>query len=247
MQFDLMPETEPGRRFAALAEQHAAAFAERAAQHDRDGSFPIENIEDMKRSGALLATLPTPMGGLGLESLHDFAVGLNRVGRGDGSTGLAVSMHLFRVWMLAWSRRISRQAADPKLVQWPEKWLSPRKRERSVMMSSVSLSARRCVTSSPPMVVSGRTAMTGLLLAVRSIFGACQAKSAGKDGYPIIGQMERAAGLAREGTPRGGPSIDFSEVAFTAGICVVNPPGLLLHSRPTRLPTVVVKSGYWLG
>src|SRR5262249_46336651 len=41
----------------------------RAAAHDRDGSFPMENIEDMKRSGAMFATLRAEMGGLGLESL----------------------------------------------------------------------------------------------------------------------------------------------------------------------------------
>jgi len=63
--------------------------------------------------GALdMATLPTPLGGLGLESLHDFAVDLSRIGRGDGSTDLAVTMHLFRVWTLAWSRRIARQTND---------------------------------------------------------------------------------------------------------------------------------------
>jgi len=36
------------------------------------------------------------------------------------------------------------------------------------------------------------------------------------------------------------------EVAFAAGLRIVNPPGLLLHSQPARLPSTVVISGYWL-
>jgi alkylation response protein AidB-like acyl-CoA dehydrogenase len=123
MHFQLMPGTEPGRRLTALAEEHATVFLGRAVQHDRDSSFPLENIEDLKRSGAMLATLPTEMGGLGLESLHDFAVGMNRIGRGDGSTGLAVTMHLFRVWGLARSWHIARRTNNARVMASDERWL----------------------------------------------------------------------------------------------------------------------------
>jgi alkylation response protein AidB-like acyl-CoA dehydrogenase len=81
MNFELVPATEPGRRFTVMAEEHATVFAARAGEYDRDGSSPLENIEDMKRSGAMLATVPAELGGLGLESLHDFAIGMNRIGR----------------------------------------------------------------------------------------------------------------------------------------------------------------------
>jgi GNAT superfamily N-acetyltransferase len=43
-----------------------------------------------------------------------------------------------------------------------------------------------------------------------------------------------------------GSAAALVEVAFAAGLRIVNPPGLLLHSRPARLPTAVVISGYWL-
>src|SRR5215472_12478404 len=99
MEFELLPLTDPGRRFTELAERHAPDFAARAGDHDRAGTFPLENIADMKRSKATLATLPMTMGGLGVESLYDFTVGMTRIGRGDGSTGLAATMHLFRVWV----------------------------------------------------------------------------------------------------------------------------------------------------
>ena len=55
MDFALQPLTPSGKRFVAVADQHAADFATRAAAHDRDGSFPVENIAAMQRSGAMAA------------------------------------------------------------------------------------------------------------------------------------------------------------------------------------------------
>ena len=51
MEFDLQPLTEPGKRMVALAENHAEDFATRVSQHDRDGTFAVENVEAMKKSG----------------------------------------------------------------------------------------------------------------------------------------------------------------------------------------------------
>jgi alkylation response protein AidB-like acyl-CoA dehydrogenase len=90
----LQPRTEAGGRFVALCEEHAIAFAGRAGAHDRDGTFPVENVDDMKASGAMAACVPDALGGLGVRSLHDLAAGLNRLGRADGSTAIAVAMHL---------------------------------------------------------------------------------------------------------------------------------------------------------
>jgi L-evernosamine nitrososynthase len=92
--------TEAGTRFVALAEEHAADFATRADQHDREGSFPFENFESMKKSGFMAAPAPSALGGLGLTSLHDLAVGMSRLGRGCASTAIAVNMHLASVWTM---------------------------------------------------------------------------------------------------------------------------------------------------
>ena len=48
----------------------------------------------------MAATVPVEYGGLGVESVHDLAVGINRLGRGDGSTAIGVTMHLFRPWRM---------------------------------------------------------------------------------------------------------------------------------------------------
>lgn len=100
MDFALHPLTDPGKRLVALAERHAADFASRAAHHDRDGSFPFENIEALQGSGVMAACVPEEFGGLGVTSLHDYVLGINRLGRGDGSTAIAANMHIFRPWLL---------------------------------------------------------------------------------------------------------------------------------------------------
>ena len=58
MDFELKPVTKAGERFVALAEEHAEDFATRADQHDRENSFPMENIEAMQKSGFMAATVP---------------------------------------------------------------------------------------------------------------------------------------------------------------------------------------------
>lgn len=113
MDHELLPVTDPGRTFVAQCEEHAADFASRAAEHDRDATFPVENIEAMQKSGALAACVPEELGGLGLTSLHDLTVGVNRLARGDGSTAIASNMHLGATWVAtrAWRRR--RRTATP--------------------------------------------------------------------------------------------------------------------------------------
>ena len=96
MEFELQASTAPGKQMVELAEKHAADFAARAAEHDRDATFPFENIEAMKKSGFAAAAVPEEFGGMGVSSIHDCVVAVSRLGRGDGATSLAFTMHLFR-------------------------------------------------------------------------------------------------------------------------------------------------------
>ena len=105
----LEPLTAAGTRFVAALEEHAAAFRERAEAHDRDGSFPAENFEDLRKSGAMAAFVPEELGGLGLDSVHDWAVGLTRLGAADASTAIALNMHL------AVSRILAQMGNEPML------------------------------------------------------------------------------------------------------------------------------------
>ncbi len=117
MTLALEPLTEPGRRFVALAERHAAELAASAAERDRDAEFPSGAFHAMQDSGLLAACVPEDLGGLGVESVHDFVAGINRVGRGDGSAALAVNMHVSQVWLLAWHWRSMRESGPGPHVE----------------------------------------------------------------------------------------------------------------------------------
>jgi alkylation response protein AidB-like acyl-CoA dehydrogenase len=98
MNTELQANTDAGRKFVALAEEHAADFATRADQHDREGSFPFENIEALRESSFLAASVPEEFGGMGVPNLHDISVGMSRLGRGCASTAIAANMHMAAAW-----------------------------------------------------------------------------------------------------------------------------------------------------
>lgn len=87
----LLPLTEGQARIAALADALAARNAERAALHDRDGSFPHASYADMHESGYLRLAIPRAYGGGGASAL-DMVIAQERLARGDGATALAAGM-----------------------------------------------------------------------------------------------------------------------------------------------------------
>lgn len=115
MDYDLQPITDVGKRFVELAEKHAVDFAPRAAEHDRAGTFPTENIDELKASGFAAATVPAEFGGMGLESVHDLMVGLNRIARADASTAIAINMHLAVGWVSTWAWRVAKDIGREEL------------------------------------------------------------------------------------------------------------------------------------
>ena len=83
------------RDWVARASALAARFAERAARHDREGSFPHENFAELREAGFLRLTVPRSHGGFGLP-LSRFVRIQEALAAGDGSTALALNMHLIR-------------------------------------------------------------------------------------------------------------------------------------------------------
>ncbi|HET8951607.1 MAG TPA: acyl-CoA dehydrogenase family protein, partial [Solirubrobacteraceae bacterium] len=108
--------TEPGRHLVTLAEGLADEFAIRAAEHDRDASYPHEAIEALHSAGYFTAPIPAQFGGLGTASVHDLVVAASRLARGDASVAIGVNMHmtilrnLVRRWELAVARDDERRA-----------------------------------------------------------------------------------------------------------------------------------------
>lgn len=85
------------------ADELAARFAERAAQHDRDASFPFENFDDLRTAGFHLLPVPQEYGGWGA-TLPEAVQVLEHLARGDGSTALVFAMHVQVIGSLSESR-----------------------------------------------------------------------------------------------------------------------------------------------
>src|SRR5256714_987972 len=78
---------DKARRFGARV------LAPRAAQHDRDATFPIENFRDMHPEGLLRICVPTQHGGLGA-SFRTYCLAAAELGRYCGATALSWNMHV---------------------------------------------------------------------------------------------------------------------------------------------------------
>jgi len=71
----------------------AERFAPRAAQHDRDASFPTENYHDLRDAGLLAVCIPERDGGLGADYLS-YVLAAAEVARSCGATALTWNMHV---------------------------------------------------------------------------------------------------------------------------------------------------------
>lgn len=79
-----------------LARAHALGrdrFAARAAQWDREASFPFANYEDLREAGFLKLCVPTAHGGLGADYATYMMVAAE-IGRFCGATALTWNMHI---------------------------------------------------------------------------------------------------------------------------------------------------------
>jgi alkylation response protein AidB-like acyl-CoA dehydrogenase len=98
--------------WTAVATDLAAEFAPRAAEIDREGRFPLENVERMKEVGYLTSVVPAELGGGGLD-LAGFAACQKILAGGCASTALAINMHLFGVGAAAEGWAAGERATKP--------------------------------------------------------------------------------------------------------------------------------------
>ncbi len=90
----LMIHTTPrSRDWLAIADDLATRFAARAPQHDRDGTFPFQNFDDLRAARLHLLTVPVAYGGWGASLLEAVQI-VERLARGDGATALVFAMHV---------------------------------------------------------------------------------------------------------------------------------------------------------
>src|SRR5256714_5611810 len=107
MPIELTAHTHTGARLVSIAEQLSEHLAARAAEHDRDGTYPFEAIEALKTAGYFAAPIPIELGGLGVSSAHDLVVASSRLARGDASVAIGVNMHLVAVLNMERRREVA--------------------------------------------------------------------------------------------------------------------------------------------
>jgi alkylation response protein AidB-like acyl-CoA dehydrogenase len=76
----------------ATAQRLAPRFAARAAEHDRDGSFPVADFADLRSAGLFGLMVPTRLGGAGA-GFAEYAAVAYELARGNGATALVFNMH----------------------------------------------------------------------------------------------------------------------------------------------------------
>src|ERR1700741_328296 len=90
----------------------ARVLAPRAAKHDRDATFPIENFRDMHPEGLLAICVPKEHGGLGASS-RTYCLAAAELGRYCGATALSWNMHVCStLWTGALADDLEMSAAE---------------------------------------------------------------------------------------------------------------------------------------
>jgi alkylation response protein AidB-like acyl-CoA dehydrogenase len=93
-------------------------FLTRAHQVDVEGSFPFENIDELKKSGYTSLTVPKKFGGQEI-SLYELLRLQEKIAEGDGATALSIGWHMGIIKNLAekeiWSDAVFKKVCEAVL------------------------------------------------------------------------------------------------------------------------------------
>jgi alkylation response protein AidB-like acyl-CoA dehydrogenase len=135
---ELTAHTDAGARLVAIAEALSEDLAARAAEHDREGSYPFEAIDALKAAGYFAAPVPVELGGLGVSSAHDLVVASSRLARGDASVAIGVNMHLVAVLNMERRRQVAVAAGDERRARGFGSSLQQIARDGAVLAAAIS-------------------------------------------------------------------------------------------------------------
>jgi alkylation response protein AidB-like acyl-CoA dehydrogenase len=138
MPIELTAHTDAGARLVAIAEALSEDLAARAAEHDREGSYPFEAIDALKAAGYFAAPVPVELGGLGVSSAHDLVVASSRLARGDASVAIGVNMHLVAVLNMQRRRQVAVAAGDERRARGFGSSLQQIARDGVVLAAAIS-------------------------------------------------------------------------------------------------------------
>jgi alkylation response protein AidB-like acyl-CoA dehydrogenase len=138
MPIELTAHTDAGARLVAIAEGLCEVLAARAAEHDRDASYPFEAIDALKAAGYFAAPVPVDLGGLGVSSAHDLVVASSRLARGDASVAIGVNMHLVAVLNMERRRQVAVAAGTERRARAFASSLQQIARDGAVLAAAIS-------------------------------------------------------------------------------------------------------------
>jgi alkylation response protein AidB-like acyl-CoA dehydrogenase len=138
MTIELNAHTLAGARLVALAEELCVELAARAAEHDRDGTYPFGAIDALKAAGYFAAPVPVELGGLGVSSAHDLVVASSRLARGDASVAIGVNMHLVAVFNMERRYRVALAAGAERRARGFASSLEQIARDGVVLAAAIS-------------------------------------------------------------------------------------------------------------
>jgi alkylation response protein AidB-like acyl-CoA dehydrogenase len=138
MPIELTAHTASGARLVSIAEELSEELAARAAEHDREGTYPLEAIEALKAAGYFAAPVPVELGGLGVSSAHDLVVASSRLARGNASVAIGVNMHFAAVQNMERRRQVAVAAGQERRARGFAASLERIARDGVVLAAAVS-------------------------------------------------------------------------------------------------------------
>jgi alkylation response protein AidB-like acyl-CoA dehydrogenase len=138
MPIELTAHTDAGAHLVSVAEELSELLSARAAEHDRDRTYPFEAIDALKAAGYFAAPVPVELGGLGVSSAHDLVVASSRLARGDASVAIGVNMHLAAVQNMERRRQVAVAAGQDRRARGFAASLEQIAREGVVLAAAIS-------------------------------------------------------------------------------------------------------------
>jgi L-evernosamine nitrososynthase len=241
MPIELTAHTDAGADLVATAEELSEQLAARAAEHDRDGTYPFEAIDALKAAGYFAAPVPVELGGLGVSSAHDLVVASSRLARGDASVAIGVNMHLVAVLNMERRRQVAVAAGDERRAAAFASSLEQIARDGVVLAAAIS---ERGQDLTRPGTVATRTA-SGWRIDGRKLF--CTMSPAATDLYVAVtyGDGEGTERYAYAMVPTDAPGVVVNDDWDALGMRASGSNSISLEG--VQLPEAGVRGGFRAG
>ncbi len=224
---DFYCRDEAERRWLSVCGELASRFAGRAEAHDREGSFPFENFEELRQAGYLTLTVPRAYGGSGA-GVFLMVLCQEALARGDGSTALGAGWH---------QMTLGRLAARPT---WPAAAVEKVFRDAAERGALINGAVSEPATGSPSRggrpTTAARRVGDGWVLAGRKVF---TTMAPGIATFVVSASAEGIEQTASFLVPRDAPGVSIVETWDALGMRASGSHDLVLTDVPLPAESLV--------